>query len=65
MKGCVCVWNVDTDELHSQVDFHNTWQDHESRFTTFNPRQEKEIGEAGEKISNGQNEEINQTMKQF
>lgn len=33
--------NVDTDELHSQVDFHNTWQDHDSRFTTFNPLQEK------------------------
>lgn len=42
----MCAEDVDTDELHGQVDFHNTWQDHDSRFTTSNPRQVKEIGEA-------------------
>lgn len=58
----MCTQNVDTDELRRQVDFHNTWQDHDSRFTTFNPLQQREIGEArGEKKSNGQNEEINQS----
>lgn len=34
------VQNVDTDELLGQVDY-NTWQDHDSRFTTFDPLQEK------------------------
>lgn len=45
----MCVQNVDTDELQGQVDFHNTWQDHDSRFTTFDPLQESEIGEARKK----------------
>lgn len=33
----MCAPNVGTDELPGQVDFHNTWQDHDSRFTTFDP----------------------------
>lgn len=36
----MCVQNVDTDELLGQVDY-NTWQYHNSRFTTFDPLQEK------------------------
>lgn len=46
----LCAENVDTDEMPSQVDFHNTWQVHDTRFTTFSPLEEKEIGQAGEKI---------------
>lgn len=45
----MCAPNVDTDELQGQVDFHNTWQDHDSRFTTFNPLQGRGIGEARRK----------------
>lgn len=39
--------NVDADELPGQVDY-NTWQGHESRFTTFDPPRE-EIGKTREK----------------
>lgn len=39
----------DTVELQGQVDFHNTWQDHDSRFTTFDPLQDREIGEVPKK----------------
>ena len=42
----MCAQNVDADELPGQVAFHNTWQDHDSRFTTSNPLPEREIGEA-------------------
>lgn len=56
------VQNVDTDELPGQVDY-NTWQDHDSRFTTFDPLQEKlaKARERERKTPNGQNEEINQS----
>lgn len=56
--------NVDADELPGQVDY-NTWQGHESRFTTFDPLR-GEIGKTREKKkSAGQNEEINQRAKHF
>lgn len=60
----MCVQNVGTDELLGQVDFHNTWQDHDSRFPTFDPLQEK-LARREEKKSNRQNEEINQRVKQL
>lgn len=60
----MCVQNVDTDELQAQVDY-NTWLDHESRFPTFNPPQEKLARWGGKKKFNGQIEEINQGVKRL
>ncbi len=46
----MCAQNVDADELPGRVDFHNTWQDHKLRFTTFDSLQEKLVGRGGKKI---------------